>query len=210
MSKTVETWETTDATVATVSDGTITATGVGNCYVIAHYADGTQTVIPVRVVKGNSKSTTRMFTIYSDALYHSELYCAVVSGTARDTDWTQLPVGYVIYADLEYSVNSGVIFAAKPDAGYALTYMGHSTNGTSAVSGTFNYIGNVNGTYGSGSKYGDPIYYYYDNAKSGVDNTGKDRNPIFSDSESFTTTDDGLYPTSEFEKLLQKAVDMEL
>lgn len=203
--KTVTSWETTDSAIATVSNGTIIATGVGNCYVIAHYADGTQTVIPVRVVTGNQQSTQRIFTIYSAALYHSELYCAVVSGKNKDSDWTKLPEGYVVYTDLEYSLNSGIIFAAKPDEGYALTYIGHSNDGSTAANGYFNYIGRKNGIYGYGSTSSDDVYFYYDYAGS---SSGK----LFSTSASGDLDQDGegIFTESEIDALLKRAIEEDL
>lgn len=209
---TVTHWESSDTSVATVSNGTITGAGVGNCYVYAYYADGSYTVIPVRVVAGDKSSTTnqdRMFTIYSDALYHSKLYCAVVSGKARDDGWTELPAGYVIYANLDSTVNSGIIFAAKPDDGYALTYMGHSTDGTSVASGEFNYIGRDGNSYASGSTKDSETYYYYDYANLGYKTDGSYVGPIFSDN-ALTGDKEGIYPTADFKTLLENAVKLDL
>ena len=203
------TYTSSDTSVATVSaDGTITPAKDGNCTVTVTYPDGSTTEIPVRVILGdtnNATSTYRRFTIYSDALYHSELYCAVASGENRDTSWTKLPAGYVIRVKLPYNVNSGIIFAAKPDDGYALTYMGHSFDGQTAADGRFNYIGRSGNTYASGSTYSSSTYYYYDYAKTGRESASSSRAPVFSDSTSFTGTN-GIYPTADFETLLQDAV----
>lgn len=200
-------WKSLDTSIATVNtDGTITATGVGETYVIAAFSDGTTTVLPVRVVDGNTQSQSRLFTIYVDELYHSELYCAVISGLNKDTDWMQLPKGYMVYADLDYQYNSGILFAAKPEVGYAITYIGHSTNNSSVSSGTFNYIGNVNGTYGSGSTSSSEIYYYYDYAKG-------ESNPVVdasATSNEALTGSKGIILLNDFEALLNKAVAMGL
>lgn len=205
-SLTVASWQSTDENIATVSDdGTITAQGIGECLVIAHFSDGTQTVIPVRVVKGNtvsnSEDTNHLFTFYADGLYHTELYYVLVSGDAKDLEWTQVPEGYVFYAYVDSALNSGIIFATKPDEGYAITCFGQSSNGTSMYSNTYyNYIGRVEKkdsdgntyyTYGSGSTSASDPYYFYD----------------YSSKLYLASSTGQIYEQTDFEALLQKAVD---
>lgn len=208
-SLTVASWGSTDENIATVtSDGTITAQGIGECLVIARFSDGTQTVIPVRVVKGDTVSASsssqknHLFTLYADGLYHTELYYALVSGDdAKDLDWTQVPEGYVFYAHLDSASNCGIIFGTKPDDGYAITRFGQSSDGNKMYTNTYyHYIGRVektdsNGntyyTYGSGSTSSSDPYYFYDYS-----------------SKLYTSSSNGqLYEQTDFEALLQKAVD---
>lgn len=144
------TWSSDDPTVATVDqNGTIKATGIGNCNVIATYADGTQTVIPVRVVHGNQQSKDTAFYFYVDGLYHTDLFIAVKSGETEDLHWTQVPEGYLVYTNLESTYTSsttsgymgGIFFATRPEDGYATTYMGHARGGNLLSELYYNYIG---------------------------------------------------------------------
>lgn len=143
------------ATAVLNSNGTVTVTGAaaGTCSLAVTFSDGSVTTIPVRVVQGSENSTYALKQVYYfDAVYHSDLYYAVGTGNAGvDTTWTQVKEGYVfnIALDSGSSSNNGqqsvILLAAKPESGYAISYVVHSisnSNGNWAYAdGSYNFIG---------------------------------------------------------------------
>lgn len=218
------------ATAQLNSNGTVTVTGnnVGTCELTVTFSDNSVTKIPVRVVQGAENSSYALKQVYYfDALYHSKLYYAVGTGNAGvDTDWTELQEGYVFTVALDSGTSSNnsqksvILLAAKPDDGYAISSVVHSTKYSSGswtyADGSYNFIGRSSDStrkFGSEFTFGtngevsstnsiastNATYYYdYCYTKGGVVNKND------------SSDTDYAYSMSNFQTLLNHAVDKDL
>lgn len=220
-----------DAATAQLNiNGTVTVTGnnVGTCELTVTFSDNSVTKIPVRVVQGAENDTYALKQVYYfDALYHSKLYYAVGTGNAGvDTDWTELQEGYVFTVALDSGASSNnsqksvILLAAKPDDGYAISSVVHSTKYSSGswtyADGSYNFIGRSSDStrkFGSEFTFGtngevssinsiastNATYYYdYCYTKGGVVNKNDSSDTNYA------------YSMSNFQTLLNHAVDKDL
>lgn len=122
--QTVE-WTSDNPGVATVSNGTITATGQGSATITATVknSDGTTAgtaTMPVAVIRGEPNGVSHWdFSFYIDEITHTSVYYSA------DASSTMVPVqeGEVFYIKIRFMDKYAFAFFGAPEEGYALTDM---------------------------------------------------------------------------------------
>lgn len=141
--KSATSWTSADETIATV-DGTGKVTGVapGQTTVTA-VIDGVEYKIPVTVIAGATTNNTNSVDVYNSKVTNCTAYYSLNSG-----DLTEFPVGTQVYVKYDKNNTQLISFFAKPDNGYALTYV----NGEGGKN--FHSVRNEDGT-SFGKEYDD-------------------------------------------------------
>lgn len=140
--KSATSWTSADETIATVdSAGNVTGVTPGQTTVIA-VIDGVEYKIPVTVIAGATTNTNSV-DVYNSKVTNCTAYYSLNSG-----DLTEFPVGTQVYVKYNKNNTQLISFFAKPDNGYALTYV-NSEGGTN-----FHSVRNEDGT-SFGKEYDD-------------------------------------------------------
>nr|WP_288663619.1 exo-alpha-sialidase [uncultured Dorea sp.] len=140
--KSATSWTSADETIATVDEtGKVTGVAPGQTTVTA-VIDGVKYKIPVTVIAGATTNTNSV-DVYNSKVTNCTAYYSLNSG-----DLTEFPVGTQVYVKYNKNNTQLISFFAKPDNGYALTYV-NSDGGT-----YFHSVRNEDGT-SFGEEYDD-------------------------------------------------------
>lgn len=140
--KSATSWTSADETIATVDEtGEVTGVALGQTTVTA-VIDGVEYKIPVTVIAGATTNTNSV-DAYNSKVTNCTAYYSLNSG-----DLTEFPVGTQVYVKYDKNNTQLISFFAKPDNGYALTYV----NGTGGT--YFHSVRNEDGT-SFGEEYDD-------------------------------------------------------
>lgn len=141
--KSATSWTSADGTIATVDEtGKVTGVAPGQTTVTA-VIDGVKYKIPVTVIAGATTTKTNSVDVYNSKVTNCTAYYSLNSG-----DLTEFPVGTQVYVKYDKNNTQLISFFAKPDNGYALTYV----NGTGGT--YFHSVRNAAGT-SFGEEYSD-------------------------------------------------------
>lgn len=141
--KSATSWTSADGTIATVDEtGKVTGVAPGQTTVTA-VIDGVKYKIPVTVIAGATTTKTNSVDVYNSKVTNCTAYYSLNSG-----DLTEFPVGTQVYVKYDKNNTQLISFFAKPDNGYALTYV-NSEGGT-----YFHSVRNEDGT-SFGAEYRD-------------------------------------------------------
>lgn len=141
--KSATSWTSADGTIATVDEtGKVTGVAPGQTTVTA-VIDGVKYKIPVTVIAGATTTNTNSVDVYNSKVTNCTAYYSLNSG-----DLTEFPVGTQVYVKYDKNNTQLISFFAKPDNGYALTYV-NSEGGTN-----FHSVRNEDGT-SFGKEYDD-------------------------------------------------------